>query len=200
MAGTSSGVHRTGWLPRFHAEMATDRAAEAYIPQSVPVPAERVRPGNCHHRNAAWTRVEPLSCLRRAGDTQYAGSLSPQGAIPALLRDTTQLVSHVRCVSASEGEKTGDADSPRFFIHPYFDVFVAEQVVELKLFPPYDKPAFTVSSREGLPEVHGKLVDSHIRELAIAERYLHFFRGQHRRLLRLVQGLDRKSPRLNSSH
>src|SRR3546814_3630412 len=76
-----------------------------------------------------------------------------------------------------------------FFMHPYFDVFVAEQVVELKLFPPYDKPAFTVSSREGLPEVHGKLVDSHIRELAIAERYLHFFRGQHRRLLRLVQGL-----------
>src|SRR3546814_13534924 len=87
--------------------MATDRAAEAHIPQSVPVPAERVRPGNCHHRNAAWTRVEPLSCLRRAGDTQYAGSLSPQGAIPALLRDTTQLVSHVRCVSASEGGEDG---------------------------------------------------------------------------------------------
>src|SRR3546814_16033009 len=80
MAGTSSGVHRTCWLPRVRAQMATDRAAEAHIPQSVPVPAERVRPGNCHHRNAAWTRVEPLSCLRRAGDTQYAGSLSPPGA------------------------------------------------------------------------------------------------------------------------
>src|SRR3546814_4148632 len=84
---------------------------------------------------------------------------------------------------------SSDVCSSDLFIHPYFDVFVAEQVVELKLFPPYDKPAFTVSSREGLPEVHGKLVDSHIRELAIAERYLHFFRGQHRRLLRLVQGL-----------
>src|SRR3546814_9398558 len=94
MAGTSSGVHRTCWLPRVRAQMATDRAAEAHIPQSVPVPAERVRPGNCHHRNAAWTRVEPLSCLRRAGDTQSAGSLSPQGAIPALLRDTTRSEEH----------------------------------------------------------------------------------------------------------
>src|SRR3546814_2832738 len=107
MAGTSSGVHRTCWLPRVRSHMATDRAEEAHIPQSVPVPAERVRPGNCHHLNASCTRVEPLSCLRRAGDTQYAGSLSPQGAIPALLRDTTQLVSHVRCVSASEGGEDG---------------------------------------------------------------------------------------------
>src|SRR3546814_14187365 len=89
----------------------------------------------------------------------------------------------------AKGEKTGDAEAPRFVFHPYFDVFVAEQVVELKLFPPYDKPAFTVSSREGLPEVHGQLVDSHIRELAISERYLHFFRGQPRRLLRLLHGL-----------
>src|SRR3546814_16274213 len=66
MAGTSSGVHRTCWLPRVRAQMATDRAAEAHLPQSVPVPAERVRPGNSHPRNAAWTRVA-RSEARRVG-------------------------------------------------------------------------------------------------------------------------------------
>lgn len=89
-------------------------------------------------------------------------------------------------------EKTGDTDSPRFFIHPYFDVFVAEQVIELRLHPPYDAPEFTLSPREGLPEDHGRLVSTHMRELAIGERYLRYFRGQYLRLLRIVQSLRDK--------
>lgn len=86
-------------------------------------------------------------------------------------------------------EKTGDVDSPRFFIHPYFDVFVGEQVIELQLRPPYDAPGFTLLPREGLPEYHEYLVSTHMRELAMGERYLRYFRGQYLRLLRMVQNL-----------
>lgn len=85
-----------------------------------------------------------------------------------------------------KGEKTGDTISPRFFIHPYFDIFVAEQVIELSINPPFDKPTFDLIPHSQLTPDQSSLVESHIRELAIEQRYVHFFRGQHRRLIRLV--------------
>jgi hypothetical protein len=88
---------------------------------------------------------------------------------------------------AEKHEKTGDAHDPRFFLHPYFDVFIAEQVLAVTIYPPFDAPTFDLKPRLGLAADQTMLVASHIRELAIPQRYAHFFRGQHRRLLRLVQ-------------
>ena len=59
-------------------------------------------------------------------------------------------------------------------------------VLELSLHRPYDKPTFTLSVRPGLTAAQTALMTSHVRELAIEQRYAHFFRGQHRRLLKLV--------------
>jgi hypothetical protein len=36
----------------------------------------------------------------------------------------------------AKGTKVGDLSSPRFFVHPYFDAIVAEQVLSLKIYPP----------------------------------------------------------------
>ncbi len=86
----------------------------------------------------------------------------------------------------AKGTKVGDAQSPRFFIHPYFDTFVGEQVLCLEINAPFDAPAFTLGIVNGLDPSHARLIRSHMRELAIERRYASFFRNQHRRLLRLV--------------
>lgn len=86
----------------------------------------------------------------------------------------------------AKGTKVGDAQSPRFFIHPYFDAFVGEQVLHLEINAPFDAPAFTLGIVNGLDPSHDRLIRSHMRELAIERRYASFFRNQHRRLLRLV--------------
>lgn len=85
-----------------------------------------------------------------------------------------------------KGEKTGDTTAPRFFIHPYFDVFIAEQAIELSINPPFLTPTFDLTPHSQLTANQSALVECHIRELAIARRYGHFFREQHRRLIRLT--------------
>lgn len=85
-----------------------------------------------------------------------------------------------------KGIKTGDHTDPRFFLHPYFDVFIAEQVLELTVDAPFTAPLFDLHPSPGLTPAQERLVASHIRELAIVPRYARFFREQFRRLLRLV--------------
>ena len=86
----------------------------------------------------------------------------------------------------NKGTKTGSAAEPRFFLHPYFDTFAANQLFQLTVDPPYDAPTFSLSVTPGLRPNQASVVDSHLRELKIAERFSHFFRNQHRLTLRLV--------------
>jgi hypothetical protein len=88
-----------------------------------------------------------------------------------------------------KGIKTGNAANPRFFIHPYYDVFVANQVVELAIQPPYATPTFTLRSRQGLTPEQTGLVDCHLRELEIERRFSDYFVEQYLRLLRHVNSL-----------
>jgi hypothetical protein len=92
----------------------------------------------------------------------------------------------------AKGTKVGNLQSPRFFIHPYFDTFIAEQVLRLDIYAPYDTPTFALRIVEGLDQNSEHLLQCHVRELEIERRYASFFRNQHRRLLRLV-GAMRKA-------
>ncbi|MFD1328854.1 hypothetical protein [Mycoplana ramosa] len=85
-----------------------------------------------------------------------------------------------------KGIKTGDHADSRFFLHPYFDVFIAEQVLQLTIQAPFTAPLFDLLPAPGLTPVQERLVGCHLRELAIVPRYTRFFREQFRRLLRLV--------------
>lgn len=85
-----------------------------------------------------------------------------------------------------KGTSTGDNEQPRFFIHPYFDLFVAERVIEVKIEPPFDAPSFKLRPDSNLVSSNLALVKSHIRELELEQRYAHFFREQYIRLLKLV--------------
>lgn len=89
----------------------------------------------------------------------------------------------------AKGEKTRDAHCQRFFIHPYFDAFVAAQVLRLRIAGPFDAPGFQLFVVEDLSDDEKALVGSHVRELAIDQRYAKFFRDTYRRLLRLVNAM-----------
>jgi len=82
--------------------------------------------------------------------------------------------------------KIGDAATPRFFIHPYFDTFVAEQVFQLIIKRPFHAPSIELIPVDGLGADESTLVRTHLRELEIGTRYAKYFRVQYRRLLRLV--------------
>lgn len=88
-----------------------------------------------------------------------------------------------------KGTKTGDAADPRFFLHPYFDVFVASQVIELVIDAPYDTPTFRLRTQPDLTVPQAALVTSHVRELHIEHRFGDYFTGQYLRLLRQVRNL-----------
>lgn len=85
--------------------------------------------------------------------------------------------------------KTGDATHARFFLHPYFDVFVANQVLELVIAPPYDTPTFRLGTHPGLTAPQTTLVTCHVGELHIEQRFADYFTGQYVRLLRQARRL-----------
>ncbi|MBN5088324.1 hypothetical protein JY460_09460 [Stenotrophomonas maltophilia] len=85
--------------------------------------------------------------------------------------------------------KTGDAAHPRLFLHPYFDVFVANQVLELVIAAPYDTPTFRLGVHQGLTAPQIALVTCHVRELDIEQRFADYFTGQYVRLLRQARHL-----------
>jgi hypothetical protein len=123
----------------------------------------------------------------------------PKNVYPHLCITPLNLFPMCDVCQTKKGAKIGDTDSPRFFIHPYFDVFVAEQVIELRFYPPYNAPKFTLSCREGLLDEQTRLVKSHMRELELEKRYLSYFRHQHIRLLKLVRKLRENSQNVKSS-
>lgn len=91
-----------------------------------------------------------------------------------------------------KGEDVGDASTPRFFIHPYFDTFTLTQIIQLTINAPFATPTFTLAHHPNLQPSEVKLVSSHLRQLEIARRYIRFFRNEHRRLLRNVANLRTK--------
>jgi len=86
-------------------------------------------------------------------------------------------------------EKTGTPAEPRFFLHPYFDVFIAEQVLNVTIEPPFASPAFRVDISDHLDPEQGAVVASHVRELAIERRFARYFKEANMRTLRLVHAL-----------
>lgn len=86
-------------------------------------------------------------------------------------------------------EKTGTAAEPRFFLHPYFDVFIAEQVLKVTIEPPFAAPAFRIGISNHLDPAQRTVVVSHVRELAIEQRFAHYFKEANMRMLRLVHAL-----------
>lgn len=148
--------------------------------------------GSVQGNMLAAMREHELSLCPACGEAGAPNTLDhylPKGKYPHFCVTPLNLFPMCDACQTNKKEKTGDADDPRFFLHPYFDVFIANQVVELLIEPPFDTPTFELSSVAVLPAPQRTLVNRHLKELGVVPRYARFFRNQHQRLLRLVQSL-----------
>ena len=96
----------------------------------------------------------------------------------------------------AKGSKIGNAQSPRFFLHPYFDAAADEQLVTGAIRPPFDTPTHALALRtrwrplrNGRVAAVAAVVETHLRELNIYARFGSWFTTQYTRLLRNVSGL-----------
>ncbi|HFS0159371.1 TPA: hypothetical protein ACHYTI_002571 [Enterobacter hormaechei] len=93
----------------------------------------------------------------------------------------------------AKGVKINDDEGNRFFIHPYFDDFIEQQVLVLDIHEPFNAP--TSIELHPHPDIDielQKLISRHITELEIPARYNRYFKSNYLRLLRLVGKIRRK--------
>ncbi|WP_164417384.1 hypothetical protein [Pseudomonas viridiflava] len=81
-------------------------------------------------------------------------------------------------------EQVLNDDGERIFLHPYFDEFLDQQVLELSIGTPYSAPAsMTIRPHRSLPPDQQDLVARHIQGIGVMKRYYHFFREQYTHLM-----------------
>lgn len=140
-------------------------------------------------------REHDLSICPACGEVGRPNTLDhylPKVSYPHFCVTPANLFPMCDACQSAKGSKVGSAQYPRFFIHPYFDAFVAEQVLRLEIQAPFNAPTFALRVVETLEPLSAELVKSHVRELDVERRYANFFRNEYRRVLRLV-GAMRKS-------
>jgi 5-methylcytosine-specific restriction endonuclease McrA len=134
-------------------------------------------------------RAHELTICPACGEPGSPNTLDhylPKASYPHFCITPANLFPMCDACQKAKGEKTGDAHTPRFFIHPYFDVFVAQQVLRLQIIGPFDAPSFRLIVAADLNDGNAALVRTHVRELEIEKRYAKFFGDSYLRLLRLV--------------
>lgn len=92
-----------------------------------------------------------------------------------------------------KGVEIGDDDGKRLFIHPYFDAFIKQQVLNLEISKPFNAPASIELFPH--PDIDGEqqdLIVRHITGLGIPARYYRYFQINYMRLLRLVGKMRQK--------
>lgn len=113
----------------------------------------------------------------------------PKGDYPQFAITPANLFPMCATCQGAKLEKTGDALTPRYFIHPYFDTFSQPQIVQLTIDGAFQTPGFALGPHPALPNIEQVLVGTHLRELDIHARYITFFRNEHSRLMRSVTRL-----------
>lgn len=135
----------------------------------------------------ATLRDHDLSICPACGEAGAPNTLDhylPKGKYPHFCVTPYNLFPMCDACQTNKKEKTGDAANPRFFLHPYFDVFLANQVLQLSINAPFATPTFDLEPVAGLTPEETSLVRRHVEELGIVSRYARFFRNEYQRLLR----------------
>jgi hypothetical protein len=137
-------------------------------------------------------RAHKLTICPACGELGRPNTLDhylPKGKYPHFCVTPVNLFPMCDACQMAKLEKTGTADEPRFFLHPYFDVFIAEQVISVEIQPPFASPTFTMTLSDQLTAGQRSVMVSHLRELLAEQRFAHFFKEESLRTLKLVQAL-----------
>ncbi|WEK03868.1 MAG: hypothetical protein P0Y65_16990 [Candidatus Devosia phytovorans] len=144
--------------------------------------------GTLHHGMLKTLDAHLLTMCPACGEPGRPNTLDhylPKTQFPHFCVTPHNLFPMCDACQTEKGSKTGDAEHPRFFIHPYFDVFAAQQVLHLRIQAPYDPPAFKIVPSPHLSSDETRLVDRHLRELDIGRRYQEYCVTAFPRLVRL---------------
>lgn len=120
----------------------------------------------------------------------------PKEAFPHFAVTPVNLTPMCDTCQMIKGSEILDDLGRRQFLHPYYDDFIAAQVIVLEIGRPLDAPQdFVIRPDPGLPDELAELVQRHISGLELQRRFGAFFRDEYVRLLRLAQeardaGLD----------
>lgn len=152
--------------------------------------------GSCQGKVLERLKDHKLSICPACGEMGSPNTLDhylPKGQYPHFCITPANLFPMCDACQGKKLEKTGSAAEPRFFLHPYFDVFIAEQVLAVTIEPPFSSPTFQMKVSNHLAPAEKALVASHVRELEIEQRFAHYFKNENirtQRLARLLRDSD----------
>jgi hypothetical protein len=182
---------------------------EAYIaargnPETLPawdaVMANRKRFLNLYNSPGANSVQRPILAALRERTLQYCPSCGEEGtpntldhylpkdAFPHLAITPANLTPMCDICQQIKGEQVLDDEDRRIYLHPYFDDFVAAQVLRLVIGRPFEAPEnFLLEPNLDLPDDLIALTQRHIDGLDLVRRYGHFFRDSYIRLFKLAR-------------
>lgn len=147
---------------------------------------------SAHGKVIAVLRDHKLNLCPACGEMGKPNTLDhylPKGLFPQFCVTPLNLFPMCDACQKEKLEKTGGAAEPRFFLHPYFDAFISNQVLTITIEPPFDTPSFVLNISNNLTPEQYSVLAAHVRELKIEERFAHFFKDQNMRTLKLVKSL-----------
>lgn len=150
------------------------------------------RENSAQGRVLAELKAHGLTVCPACGELGRPNTLDhylPKGKYPHFCVTPANLFPMCDACQKEKSEKTGTANEPRLFLHPYFDIFTAEQVISVVIEPPFSSPTFSLTVSEQLGGAERAIVISHLRELLIEQRFAHYFKSQIPRTLKLVRTL-----------
>jgi hypothetical protein len=182
---------------------------EAYIaehgnPETLPtwdaVMANRNRFLNLYESPAPNSVQYPILSLLRDRTLQFCPSCGeegtpntldhylPKSAFPHFAITPANLTPMCDICQQVKGERVLDDEDRRIYLHPYFDEFLAGQVLRLVIGRPFEAPEdFLLEPHLDLPDDLIALTQRHIEGLELARRFSPFFRDSYIRLLKLTR-------------
>ncbi len=114
----------------------------------------------------------------------------PKDLYPEFAVTTKNLFPMCDICQGKKSVGTLNNDGERLFLHPYFDDFLDEQVIQLNIGEPYSSPrTIEVVAHENIPPLLQELVNRHLDKLEVQQRFYHFFRSEYIRLLKLADDI-----------
>ncbi len=111
----------------------------------------------------------------------------PKTAFPHFAITPVNLTPMCDICQGIKGTRTLDQEGRRLYLHPYYDDFLAAQVLRLTIGRPLNAPEdFTLGPDPDLDDGLKELVRRHIEGLELERRYGAFFRDEYMRLLHLA--------------
>jgi len=149
--------------------------------------------GSSHGKVLSKLRERTLQLCPACGEDGTPNTLDhylPKEDYPEFAITAVNLFPMCDICQGKKLRETTDLHNQRLFLHPYYDDFLGQEVVILKIGGPFQAPTdVLIEPSPVLTLAQSALIRRHLGALEIPARYQHFFRDQYLRLLRLVSDM-----------